>query len=106
MYVYVYACVYVYVYACVYVNVYVYACVYVYVYACVYVLRMDDHRLPKQCLYGEIQYDKGSAGGQKKRCKDAIGSHLDNVGIKRNEWETLAAMHMYVHMYMNICIYL
>ena len=56
-----------------------------------HVLRMDDHRLPAQCLYGEVKDHKRSAGGQEKRFKDATRSHLDNVGIKRNEWETLAA---------------
>ena len=56
-----------------------------------HVLWMDDHRLPKQCLYGEIEDHKRSAGGQKKRFKNVIGSHLDNAGIKRKEWTILAA---------------
>jgi hypothetical protein len=32
---------------------------------------MQDHRLPKQLLYGELSQGKRTAGGQKKRYKNA-----------------------------------
>jgi hypothetical protein len=32
---------------------------------------MQDHRLPKQLLYGELSQGKRTAGGQKKRYKTA-----------------------------------
>ena len=40
-----------------------------------HVTRMPDERLPMRILYGELQVEKRSHGGQKKRYKDTLISH-------------------------------
>ena len=55
-----------------------------------HVARMPDDRLPKRILYGELCSGRRSQGGQKKRYKDLLGETLDNCGIPRKEWDTLA----------------
>ena len=37
-----------------------------------HVLRMENYRLPKQLLYGELAKEQRTAGGQLKRFKDSI----------------------------------
>ena len=39
-----------------------------------HMLKMDDERLPKQTLYGELSYGDRDAGGQKKH-------HIDYIKI-------------------------
>ena len=41
-----------------------------------HVHRMDDDRIPKQLLYGELAEGKRSHGGQKKRYKDTLKATL------------------------------
>jgi hypothetical protein len=53
-------------------------------------VRMPEHRLPKQLLYGELSQGKRTAGGQKKRYKDSLKASLKALGFDLNTWETLA----------------
>ena len=63
-----------------------------------HVIRMDDSRLPKQILYGELTVGSRSAGGQKKRHKDHMKvvlkkfdiepSRLESSAIDRNTWRS------------------
>ena len=56
-----------------------------------HVIRMEDHRLPKQLLYGELIEGRRSAGGQKKRHKDHIKTILKKCDINPCNLESLAA---------------
>ena len=55
-----------------------------------HVVRMPEHRLPKQLLYGELSQGRRSAGGQKKRFKDSLKRSLKALNIDVNNWETSA----------------
>jgi exonuclease III len=55
-----------------------------------HVARMDDSRIPKQLLYGELRNGKRSQGGQKKRYKDTLKHNLKVCSIDVDSWETLA----------------
>ena len=55
-----------------------------------HVVRMPDHRLPKQLLYGELQHGKRTQGGQRKRFKDTLKSALKAFNIDPNSWEEMA----------------
>ena len=46
-----------------------------------HVTRMSDERLPKKVLYGELQEEKRSQGGQKKRYKDTLKASLKGFNI-------------------------
>ena len=64
-----------------------------------HVIRMDNDRLPKQVLYGEISEGRRSVGGQKKRHKDHVKSilrkydidpsHLENLASDRAKWRNV-----------------
>ena len=54
-----------------------------------HIIRMPDHRLPKQLLYGELPFIR-SAGGQKKRFKDTIRLDLAACHLQQNSFELLA----------------
>jgi hypothetical protein len=52
-----------------------------------HVSRMSDQRLPKRLLYGEIQDEKRSACGPKKRFKDTLKTSLKDFNIPTSAWE-------------------
>ena len=51
---------------------------------------MDNGRIPKQLLYGELSKGKRSVGGQKKRFKDSLKASLKTLGFNLTNWELLA----------------
>ena len=55
-----------------------------------HVIRMEDHRIPKKLLYGELSHGKRSHGGQKKRYKDTLKVAMKAFGIEPNGLEHLA----------------
>jgi hypothetical protein len=55
-----------------------------------HVLRMDDSRLPKRLLYGELTVGKRSLGRPKKRYKDTLKEALKNCDITHTTWEQRA----------------
>ena len=55
-----------------------------------YVTRMPGERLPKRILYGELEMDKHSHGGQKKRYKDTHKASLKDFNIPTESWEQIA----------------
>ena len=55
-----------------------------------HIKRMDDHRLPKQVLYGELKEGSRSRGRPKLRFKDLCKSSLKDFGLPENEWEKSA----------------
>ncbi len=56
-----------------------------------HVSRMDDHRLPKIALYGELSTGHRDRGAPKKRYKDCLKKSLGNCHIDHHQWPTLAA---------------
>ena len=56
-----------------------------------HVTRMDDTRLPKIALYGELERGTRSHGGQRKRYKDMLKSSMKACGMQPDELETLTA---------------
>ena len=54
-----------------------------------HVTRMPDERLQKKVLYGELQEEKRSQGGQKKRYKDTHKASLKDFNIPES-WEEAA----------------
>ena len=55
-----------------------------------HVHRMDDDRIPKKLLYGELVEGKRSHGGQKKRYKDTLKATLKDCKIDPCKWEETA----------------
>ena len=55
-----------------------------------HVIRMPDARLPKKVFYGELQEEKRSQGGQKKRYKDTLKASLKDFEIPMGSWEQTA----------------
>uniref|UniRef100_A0A803SVV7 Reverse transcriptase domain-containing protein n=1 Tax=Anolis carolinensis TaxID=28377 RepID=A0A803SVV7_ANOCA len=55
-----------------------------------HVVRMPNHRLPKQLLYSQLKNGKCNVGGQEKRFKDGLKANLKNCGIDTENWEALA----------------
>ena len=51
---------------------------------------MPDERLPKKVLYGELQEEKRSQGGRKKRYKDTLKASLKDFNIPTESWEKAA----------------
>ena len=56
-----------------------------------HILRMEDCRLPKKILYGELKEGTRSRGDQKKRFKDKLKQNLKKCNIDLYGWETPAA---------------
>ena len=54
-----------------------------------HVARMDDTRIPKQLLYGELCIGSRAHGGQRLRFKDTLRLNLKKCKIG-DDWETLA----------------
>ena len=54
-----------------------------------HVARMDDERLPKQMLFGELA-SKRPCHGAKKRWCDAVSSDMNLRGIPEKDWYTLS----------------
>ena len=63
-----------------------------------HVKRMDDSRIPKQLLYGELSQGKRQRGRPKLRYKDACKTSLskceidvktkDEIAVDRTKWRT------------------
>ena len=56
-----------------------------------HVIRMDESRIPRQLLYGELSQGRRKQGQPEKRYKDNLKSNLKWAGIQPNELETAAA---------------
>ena len=52
--------------------------------------RMDDSRLPKRLLYGELSSGKRSVGRPKKRYRDTLKEALKHCDISHSSWEEVA----------------
>jgi hypothetical protein len=48
---------------------------------------MEENRLPKILLYGELRSGRRSVGGQKLRYKDVIKRQLKKIESDVNTWE-------------------
>ena len=55
-----------------------------------HVSRMEDHRLPKIILYGELSSGLRNRGAPKKRYKENLKKSLGACNISHLEWTTLA----------------
>ena len=55
-----------------------------------YVARMEDTRLPKRVMFGELVGGTGSAGGQEKEWMGCLLDDLRGFGIHPDKW-TIAA---------------
>ncbi|BHF73542.1 hypothetical protein SprV_0401662300 [Sparganum proliferum] len=53
-------------------------------------VRMDEKRLPKRLLYGDVATGSHRQGGQIRRCKDALNSSLKRLQINPSNLEDLA----------------
>ena len=56
-----------------------------------HITRMDNRRLPKQVLFGQLLNAPRKPGGQKLRYKDTVRHNLQNVCIHQDNWEVLAS---------------
>ena len=56
-----------------------------------HVARMEDHRLPKIVLYGELSSGHRNIGGPKKKYKDCLKKSLRACHIDLDQWSTLAS---------------
>ncbi|XP_035673035.1 uncharacterized protein LOC118413616 [Branchiostoma floridae] len=56
-----------------------------------HVSRMEDHRLPKIVLYGELSTGYRHRGAPKKRFKDSLKKSLASCHIDLHQWPVLAA---------------
>ena len=73
---------------------------------------MDDSRIPKQLLYGELCVGKRHRGRPKLRYKDVLKQSLNDCDIDPKEWENLAKdrpawrlkVHHGVHQYESVRI--
>ena len=57
-----------------------------------HVIRMPEHRLPRQIFYGELRDGTRTVGGQKLRYKDQLKSTLKQCSIQPSQLETLAVV--------------
>ena len=55
-----------------------------------HILRMEDERIPKKLLYGELTTGKRPAHKPKKRYKDDIKHTLKQCNISLDNWENIA----------------
>ena len=56
-----------------------------------HVSRMEDHRLPKIVLYGELSTGHRVRGAPKKRYQDSLKKSLSTCHIDHRQWSALAA---------------
>ena len=56
-----------------------------------HVARMDNNRLPKQIMFGELRDGKRKIGTPKKRFKDELKTSLKSSGLNHTEWEERAS---------------
>ena len=56
-----------------------------------HVVRMNEERIPKIALYGELARGSRKVGGQKLRYRDVVKRHLKAMDIEVGTWEELAA---------------
>ena len=52
-----------------------------------HITRMDNRRLPKQVLFGQLLNAPRKVGGQKLRYKDTVRHNLQNVCIHQDNWK-------------------
>ena len=52
-----------------------------------HVARMEDSRIPKKVLYGELAEGRRKVGGQKLRFKDVIKRHMKSMNLDIHNWE-------------------
>ena len=62
-----------------------------------HVSRMEDHRLPKITLYGELSTGHCDRGAPKKRYEDSLRKSLGVCRIDCGQWSALAAWRYTVH---------
>ena len=55
-----------------------------------HIVRMDDERLPKILLYGELQQGNRMVGRPRKRYKDSLKDALKSCNVPLQSWETHA----------------
>ena len=55
-----------------------------------HIVRMDDERLPKILLYGELQQGNRMVGRPRKRYKDSLKDALKSCNVPLQSWETRA----------------
>ena len=56
-----------------------------------HVVRMDDSRLPKRMLYGELVAGKRNVDRPRKRYKDNLKASLKELSINTTKWENQAS---------------
>ena len=56
-----------------------------------HVVRMDDSRLPKRMLYGELVAGKRNVDRPRKRYKDSLKASLKELSINTTTWENQAS---------------
>ena len=56
-----------------------------------HVIRMEENRLPRRLLYGELLHGKRNQGGPKKRYKDSVKTNLQWCELKPKELENRAS---------------
>ena len=58
-----------------------------------HVRRMDDSRLPKRLLFGELKAGQRPVGRPKKRYKDSLKKSLKRCDNSSSAWEAIAEDH-------------
>ena len=56
-----------------------------------HVSRMEDHRLPKMVMFGELSTAHRERGAPKKRFKNSLKKSLSTCNIDHKQWSDLAA---------------
>ena len=56
-----------------------------------YVIRMDERRMPRQLLHGELEVGKRKQGRPRKQYKDTVTGNLQWCGIQPKELEAAAS---------------